>query len=124
MLNLPEELLLLNYYEEKPLLLRAPLSLSLVGAVLAELLIQKRIKRTGPNLRRKDSLLTGDPILDEALTVMAGSEESHTAKYWVDRLHLLLRRLQPRLAEQLASKGVLTRTEATRSIFVPGLSPL
>ena len=111
MLNLPEELLLLSYHEEKPLLLHTPLSFSLVGAILAELLIQNKIKRIGPTLRSQDSSLTGDPFLDEALIVIASSQECHSVKYWVNRLHLLLRRLPHRLAEQLATKGLLTRTE-------------
>jgi len=64
-------------------------------------------------LLSKDSRLTGDPILDEALAVMAYSKQSHTPKYWVDRLRLLLRGLPPILAEQLTFKGVLTKTENT-----------
>ncbi len=110
MLNLPQQLLLLSYHEAKPLPIHAPLSFSLVGAVLAELLIQRKIRRKGPNLLFANASLTSDPILDEALTIMNCSHGEQTAKYWVNRLNVLLRNLRPRVADQLASKGFLTIT--------------
>ncbi len=109
MLNLPEQLLLLNYYEEKSAIpFQTRLSFRLVGAVLAELLVQKRIILKGPNLWCEDPSPLTDPILNEALIVMTCSEESRPVKYWVSRLFRLLRRLRPRLAAQLAAKGLLT----------------
>jgi hypothetical protein len=118
MLNLPEQLLLLSYYEEKSALsFQTRLSSRLIEAVLAELVIQKRIKRKGSNLWCEDPSALTDPILNEALLVMTRSDESRSAKYWVNRLHVLLRRLRARLAEQLAAKGFLTIKDHPLGLF-------
>ncbi len=109
-LNLPQELLLLSYQEEKALVFHTPLSVSLAGAVLAELLIQKKIGRSGPHLRYKDHTPSADPILDDALSMLALSPEERTARFWVNRLHSAIK-LRARLTEQLAAKGLLSITQ-------------
>jgi hypothetical protein len=109
-LNLPEQLLLLAFYEEKANALNSSLGFGLIGAVLAELLIQGKVVRKGISLVCRTEF-TEDEILNDALVVMASSSRERSARYWVNHLNGALKRLRPRLMEQLAAKGFLTVTD-------------
>lgn len=109
--SLPEELLLIAYYENRTGTWNASLTYGLAGAVLTELLLKKRLVRDGKNLAVLDRTPTGDPVLDEALRVVSSVPEEKSAKYWVNQLPRRVRNLKARTRMQLVAKGLLAASE-------------
>src|ERR1043166_8613106 len=67
MLSLPQQLLLLACHENKANILNTSLSLGLAGAVLAELLIQNKIRMNGTRLCRRDQVGVAPPAIRDAV---------------------------------------------------------
>jgi len=112
--SLPEELLLLALHDEKGSVIPSAarvLNGALVGAVLMELGLTGRLGEHDDGALLADPTPTGDPILDEASTWIAGADRPRMASYWVGRLAGRMPHLKDRLLEQLVSKGVLERRE-------------
>ncbi|MBI3644404.1 MAG: GPP34 family phosphoprotein [Acidobacteriales bacterium] len=107
-LNLPEQLLMLAFFEQKANPLNVSLGFGLIGAVLAELLIQGKIDRKGVDLVGRADAGTPDAILNEALILITASEQERSAKYWVNHLNSHLKRLRPRLLDRLVAHGHMT----------------
>ncbi len=109
--SLPEELLLIAYYENKAGALNSSLTYGLAGAVLTELLLRKRLVREGKHLAVLDRTSTGDAVLDETLQVVAAVPRKKSAKYWVNRLPRHIRNLKSRTRARLVVKGLLAASE-------------
>ena len=115
MLNLPQQLLLLAFHEKKANKLNTPLSLGLAGAILGELLIQNKICRNGGKLSRRDQVRSSprevwDPVLLDAFLHLPGPGHERPAKECVIDLSRRMKRLKPRLTEQLVAKNLLAET--------------
>lgn len=128
-LYLHEEILLLALRDEKGTLIQE-CSLPMGGAVLAELLLARRIAVTEDRKKLVDVLSSkrlGDPILDESLEKIATAKRRASLQTWVARL-ANLKKLRHRVAAGLCQRGVLRADEDkillifTRRIY-PELDP-
>ncbi len=121
-LNLPEKLLLLGLNDEKGSVVfssSTALPYGLAGAVLLELLFQKRLHLLDDKLSVIDRKPTGDALLDETLALIAASEKLRKAKYWVNKIHGKIKKMQDRLAEGLVKKGILQKEEKKFLWLIP-----
>ena len=112
--SLPEELLLLALHDEKGSVIPSAarvLNGALIGGVLMELGLRGRLREQNDGVLLADPTQTGDAILDEASTWIAGADRPRVASYWVGRLAGRMPRLKDRLLEQLVARGVLERRE-------------
>lgn len=84
------------------------------GAVLAELLMARRIGRTVHRGKRRieviDSAPTGDPLLDQWIEKMSASRKPRSMKEWVGKIGEI-GRLKHRVAVQLCRRGILRNEE-------------
>jgi len=124
MLNLAEELFLVALNDEKGVLAGSAasyLGYGLAGAVLADLAILGKIG-LGEKSRLVilDATLTGDPLLDEALTVIAGSKKPKKLSYWVSNLND--KQLRKRVPARLVEKKVLQQEEKKLLWIIPYLA--
>ncbi|MCY4618543.1 MAG: cytochrome P450 [Chloroflexi bacterium] len=88
-LSLPEELLLALLNEESGYFHQVPgwnLNCAMAGAALAELSLIGRIDTDLESLILLDATETGHPLLDPILREIAAETDSHSARYWVERL--------------------------------------
>ncbi|AAS51063.1 ACL165Cp [Eremothecium gossypii ATCC 10895] len=131
-LTLMEEVLLMGLKDKEGYLsfLNENISYALRGCILIELALRGRIQVVDDAMRRRfdpserlievvDGSKTGEALLDEALTLMKGSEPL-TIVNWMDllsgetwnflKINYQLRQVRERLAKGLVDKGVL-RTE-------------
>ena len=115
MLSLPQQLLLLACHENKANILNTSLSLGLAGAVLAELLIQNKIRMNGTRLCRRDQVGVAPPAIRDAVLcdgflLLPPGDQERPAKECVHHLHRHIKGLRARLTEQLVAKGLLEAT--------------
>ncbi len=89
-------------------------SYALSGALVAELLVQRRIRldESGkkPMVSVVDRSRTGDDILDEALERIATAKRRASMRTWVARL-AGIKRLRHRVAGRLVERGILRMDE-------------
>jgi hypothetical protein len=107
-----EELLLLLYDDErgKPITEAPGLDYALAGAVLIELTLLGRVELAGPGeatkkgrLKVLDPTPTGDPLLDDRLTVLVDKAGSKPA----DLMAKLSKKLREAVLARLAERGIL-----------------
>ncbi len=130
-LYLHEEILLLALKDEKGTFVSASYEMALGGAILAELLLQKRIgieeSRKEKLVKRLSAKRTGDPVLDEALKKVGDAKRRASLKTWV-RWFSGIKRVKHRVAERLCRRGVLRADEGkvllifTRKLY-PEIDP-
>lgn len=121
-LNLPEKLLLLGLNDEKGSVVfssSTALPYGLAGAILLELLFQKRLHLLDDKISVIDRKPTGDALLDETLALITASEKPRKAKYWVNKIHGKIKKVQDRLAEGLVEKGILQKEEKKILWLIP-----
>jgi golgi phosphoprotein 3 len=114
-LSLAEELFLLALHEEKGKVhgsIAMSVHYGLGGALLADLALHHMIAIDPKGkVVVLESDCCGDEILDEAYAKIRDSSKLFKVKHWVEEFSDNFRKLQKRLAEALANKGVLTREE-------------
>lgn len=113
MLSLAEELLLLALHDEKGKIVSAAsmaLTYGLAGAVLLDLSRHGRIIIENNKLILADDKLTGDEILDEAITKIRQSGKTHKPGKWVSKLSGM-KHVKDRLLDRLVNQGVLRKEE-------------
>ncbi len=121
-LYLHEELMLLALRDEAGTVKSTrTIDYPLAAALLAELLLQKRIEIDGAKPKKKlvnliNAAPTGDPLLDEALTKIRDAKRRASVKTWVMRL-ARLKKLKHRVAGQLCKRGVL-RTDESKVLWI------
>ena len=110
-LFLHEEILLLALRDEKGTPASGTeYSYGIGGAILAELLLDERIRTVTPKktplaeLVRSDSF--GDPVIDECLEKIRNAKKRASFQTWVSRF-AGIKNLRHRVAEGLASRGIL-----------------
>lgn len=89
----------------------------LAGALVAELILQKRIEIDPAKPKKKLVNLVsatpfGDPLLDESLAKIADARRRASVKTWVMRL-AHFKKLKHRIAGQLCKRGILRADEDT-----------
>jgi hypothetical protein len=131
-LNLHEQILLLVLRDEEGTLAPGTMyQYAIAGAMVAELLLQDRIRI---ETHKKKSMIEvasrerlGDELLDEALERMATAKRRATMQTWVSRL-AGTKKLHHRVAQQLCRRGVLRAAEGkvlllfTRQVY-PEVDP-
>jgi len=129
-LCLYEELMLLALRDEKGTVSGAYIEQAIAGAILAQLLLERRISIA--DTRRvlvdvDDSSPTGDAILDMCLQTMAQSSRRASLRNWVSRL-ARAKQLRHQVARKLCERGILRADEGkvlfvfTRKIY-PEINP-
>jgi hypothetical protein len=86
----------------------AQLDLGLGGALLLDLVLQRRIALADAHVAATDSTQTGDPLLDTALAEVAGQAKAHEPDYWVRHL---ARGAHHAVQDRLVAAGVLRRDD-------------
>ncbi len=95
------------------------LNFALSGAILAELLLQGRIRlggRKGNTVEAVNSVSVGDPLTDECLRQIRNARWRASASSWVQRF-AGLRKLTQRVADPLCRRGIL-RAEEKRAMLL------
>lgn len=121
-LYLPEEILLLALKDQKGTIESSAsmYQYAVGGAILAELLLQKRIKVDESSKKKLidivSSQLTGDAVLDECLSKIAVARRRASVKTWLTRF-AQVKHLKHRVAEQLCRKNILKEDESKLLLF-------
>jgi hypothetical protein len=114
-LHIYEKILLLSLKDkEGTMFFGVHLPQALAGAIMAELLLNQKVKveQEGKKkfLRLLDSKQTGDLLIDECLMKMHESKRRATIERWVQRF-TQIRRLKTKAVENLIKKGILKLEE-------------
>jgi Golgi phosphoprotein 3 GPP34 len=113
-MSLAEEFLLLAYDESgAPLTDGTRLDNGLGGALLLDLALARRIDVEDKRVVVLSTEPTGDPLVDQALTLIDG-EKPRKPGHWVTKLS---KQARPRILEKLIAEGVLT-VEKDRVLWV------
>jgi Golgi phosphoprotein 3 len=116
MLSMAESLVLLALDDEKGTVgwqNYDELDIGLAGALLADLALRGRIGVDGKRVRLLDSSQVIEPLLDEALTLVAGSSKERDPKGWVQETFHQVKHARDRTCAGLAEQGILRREEHT-----------
>lgn len=112
-LKLYEGLVLLALHDEKGTTQGWYLEYTIAAAVLAELLMLKRIKVSEDKKNRLevlDASLTGDLVMDEVLTKIAEKKRPDTLSNWVMTVGYIPS-LKDKVAQQLVADGIIKSEE-------------
>ncbi len=114
-LYLHEEILLLALKDEEGTIASGTMyQYALSGAILSELLLEKRIsidqshKRKFVKIENSNSL--GEPLMDECLQKITTAKRRANLENWVSRF-AGIKNLKHRVADQLVNRGVLKKDE-------------
>jgi hypothetical protein len=132
-LFLYEEVMLLALRDEEGTIASGTMYQYAIGAaILAELLLNKRISVEEASKKKLVNLISstplGDPLIDQCLEKIGNSKRRATLQTWVSRF-AGIQNLKHRAAQQLCDRGILRATEGsillifTRKIY-PELNPL
>ena len=123
MLTLYEELQLLAIHDEKGIIIRSAveaLKPGLAGAMLADLAFANKICTVqNHRLKLEDDTPTNDPILDDAITTLKGSEKERKFGYWINNLNPKPEKLQKLITANLVAKEILTQEDDRLLWVVP-----
>ena len=116
-LFLHEEIMLLALRDEEGTVVGGThYTYALGGAILAELLLQERVKvddsRRKKLLTVKSARRIGDPLLDECLEKVKSAKRRASLQTWVGRF-AGIKQLRHRVALALCERGILRADEAT-----------
>lgn len=114
MLTMPEEimLLLLDDRTGRPIGLPAPAGdYALASAILMELSLQGRVDTDLERLMVTNQATTRDPVLDEALVMIAGSQGMRDSRHWIVEIGRKTEHFRAMVLDSLTSKGVLRKEE-------------
>ncbi|EDY84752.1 hypothetical protein VDG1235_4385 [Verrucomicrobiia bacterium DG1235] len=112
MLHLYQEITLLSLKDEKGTVSIQNLAQVLAGALVAELIVSKRISVTNDKKRFVDLIdpkPTGDALLDDCLQKLAEAKRRARLQTWVGRF-AAIKRLHHKAAQSLCDRGILEQT--------------
>ncbi len=119
-LGLHEEVLLLGKKDDSGTFYHILFSLyAVAGGILMELLLNERIRLGGSEekyVELVNSVSIGNPLLDECLQALFGSEERVELKSLVDRI-TSVKPLLPRVEQGLCDRGILVEKEKRVLLF-------
>ncbi len=125
-LFLHEEIMLLALHNDKGTIATNYPEYAVAGAVLAELLLDRRISVDGTRKQLvglQNTNPTGEPIIDACLAKMRTARRRTSLKNWVSRLGDI-KKLKHRVAQQLCKRGILRASEdAVLFIFTRKVYP-
>ncbi|MGY4800829.1 GOLPH3/VPS74 family protein [Teichococcus aerofrigidensis] len=113
-LTMPEEILLLMLDDETGRLIdRAAPSgdYALVGAILAELALQERIRTAPARLTIANPAPVGDEVLDEVLGRIQAEAEPQDSRWWIETLAKDADRFRDAYFDRLVRRGILKMEE-------------
>ena len=113
-LTMPEEitLLLLDDRTGRPIGLPAPAGdYALAGAILMQLSLDGRVDADPDRLMVTSRKLTGDPVLDEALIMIAGHLGLRDSRHWIVELGRSTEHFRAMVLDSLTRKRVLRKEE-------------
>jgi len=111
-LPLPEAVLLLAIDERSGTVRGAgELRYGLAGAMLIDLSLHGRVCE-GRNLTVVDRLHTGDPLVDEVLSLMRRAAAPRPVRSWLLRITRAIHDLLPRYLDRLARAGIVRHQQA------------
>ncbi len=111
-MRLIEELVLLLLSEESGYMEQVSgwnLSCALVGALLADLALERKIDMDIEQMKLLDSKPTGDELLDPLLAQIAASSESNTVQYWIEKSASNADDMLDATLDRLVKREILTR---------------
>ena len=115
MLRFPEELMLLILDDENGRFARVPdqsLRYALSGGVLMDLAMENRIDTDPKQLVLLDSTPVNDGLLDPTLADISQADETHDARYWVERTAIRSATgIREASLDRLVEKGILERRD-------------
>lgn len=115
MLTFSEEIMVLLLHDENGTFLPVgeyTLNRALAGAVLMDLAFANRIDTDPERLTVTDSALTGTPALDRVLNRVAGEEEVHDTRTWIETLSAdEAGAIKEAALDSLVARGILERRE-------------
>ena len=115
MLRFPEELMLLILDDENGKFARVPdrqLRYALAGGALMDLALENRIDTDLKQLILVDPTPLDDSLLDPTLADVAAAEETHDARFWVERTALRSAdAIRQESLDRLVERGILKRQE-------------
>lgn len=120
-LHLYEEVMLLALRDREGTVAHGTMyNFAVGGAVLAELMLEKRVGIEEAGKKRFARVLDpkplGDPLIDEGLARIAGAKRRASLQSWIGRF-AQMKRLKHRAAEGLARRGIL-RVEEGRVLGI------
>lgn len=125
--RLADELFLIAHddYSGKPLTSGNLLDTALAGALLAELLFDRRITITRAQLFVADKRAWREPVTDRVLTEIVRRGDGHAVRSW---LEFLAPRVREHVGERLVDAGAVRRTTSRglslrTTVCWPGLDP-
>jgi hypothetical protein len=131
-LYLHEEMLLLALHDEKGTLDGASMyTYAIAGAMIAELLVRRRIELVPKGKKRMVSLVDakpiGEPLLDDAIARMAKAKRAGSLETWIGRL-AANSKMRDIIADRLCRRGILRPDERKillvfRARIFPALDP-
>ena len=132
-LHLYEEIMLLALRDEEGTVASGTMyNYAVGGALLAELLLEQRLRIEEPGKNKKlvtlaDDTPVGDELLDECLERIAGAKRRQRPETWISHFSSI-KQLKHRVARQLCRRGILEASEDkvlllfTRKIY-PEINP-
>ena len=104
------------------------LEYGLPGALIVDLALNNKIDLKEDKIAVVNRQSTGNELLDEALQLIAKSENERKAKYWIQEITKKIKNLQTRLSDRLVAEGILIkRKEKLFGIFTrhryPSINP-
>ena len=114
MLRFAEELVLLTLDKESGAPRSVPhrsMQCALAGSVLMDLALEDRIDTDMERLFLVDSTPVGDGLLDRSLAMVAESDKTRPAAYWIERLAepAIVGEVRRRALDRLVRRGILER---------------
>ena len=122
MLNLMEELLLLALDDKKGKIIfssSSALPYGLRGALLLELALVKKIDVVNKKLIVIDNSPTEDPLLNNALDIIANHHKQKKVKYWVSKLKSKMKQVRQDLLSGLMDKGIIEKRDEKILWLIP-----
>ncbi|MFP4084593.1 MAG: GOLPH3/VPS74 family protein [Desulfonatronovibrio sp.] len=110
MLNFAEEILLLTLDDKTGTFYNLPkdvIRTALAGALLMDLALANRIDTDLESLTVVSTEPTGDPLIDQVLQRLQGSDSRHTTSHWVNEIAWHSGKLREQVLQSLIDKGVL-----------------
>ncbi len=119
-LTLVEKFVLLAHHPEKGRFTVTGVQLwnGIVGALLIEMSLQKRIEIEDGRIVLKDDKKISDPVMSEIAGMIKQSEKPKKIRYWLSKISKKANRYKKEVLAGMVKKGLL-RSERKRFIFIP-----
>jgi hypothetical protein len=85
----------------------------IAGGLLITLMQEEKIYFDGKKVRLQDPTLTADPLLNQVLFLLIGSQNNKTIEFWLTQIVLEIKNLSELILDRLVAKGYLNKEEKT-----------